>query len=384
MQYRTLGRSGAVVSTLCLGTMTFGDEADETRTPQLDGFVAAGGTSSTPPTSTRPARPRRSSAAGSKRTPPRPRSGGRHQGPLPDGRRARTTSACRAGTSPGARRLAAAGSASSTIDLYQMHAWDALTPIEETLRFLDDAIRAGKIHYYGFSNFLGWQLHQGRPRRRATAAPPPVTLQPQYNLLVRDIEHEIVPACLDAGIGLLPWSPLAGGWLTRQVQARRAADRRHPARRGSRSAAWRPTEPRNADERTWAVIDAVRRSRGARRSAAAGGARLARGAPAVTSVILGARTVEQLADNLARGRPAPRPRRAGQRSTEASAPAIADYPYGTAGIAQRAPQDRGRPLSRSHTGPVARTGAAACGWSTRPVCGPPSRGDGRCPRAGAR
>ena len=99
------------------------------------------------------------------------------------------------------------------IDLYQMHAWDALTPIEETLRFLDDAVAAGKIAYYGFSNYLGWQVTKAVHVARALRLAPPVTLQPQYNLLVRDIEHEIVPACLDAGMGLLPWSPLGGGWL---------------------------------------------------------------------------------------------------------------------------------------------------------------------------
>jgi aryl-alcohol dehydrogenase (NADP+) len=100
------------------------------------------------------------------------------------------------------------------IDLYQMHAWDELTPLEETLRFLDDAVSGGKIGYYGFSNYLGWQLTKAVHVAAAHGWAPPVTLQPQYNLLVRDIEHEVVPAALDAGVGLLPWSPLAGGWLT--------------------------------------------------------------------------------------------------------------------------------------------------------------------------
>src|SRR5882757_8261052 len=99
------------------------------------------------------------------------------------------------------------------VDLYQMHAWDALTPLEETLRFLDDSIRKGKIAYYGFSNFLGWQLTKAVWLAKANGCAPPVTLQPQYNLLARDIEHEIVPASLDTDIGLLPWSPLGGGWL---------------------------------------------------------------------------------------------------------------------------------------------------------------------------
>ena len=104
------------------------------------------------------------------------------------------------------------------IDLYQMHAWDALTPIEETLRFLDDAVSAGKIGHYGFSNFLGWQLTKAVHVAKAAGFSAPVTLQPQYNLLVRDIEFEIVPAALDAGIGLLPWSPLGGGWLSGKYQ----------------------------------------------------------------------------------------------------------------------------------------------------------------------
>ncbi|MFP3547562.1 aldo/keto reductase, partial [Rhizobium sp. SIMBA_035] len=97
------------------------------------------------------------------------------------------------------------------IDLYQMHAWDPITPLEETLRFLHDAVSAGKIAYYGFSNFLGWQLTKAVHVAKAHGWSAPVTLQPQYNLLVREIESEIVPASLDANIGLLPWSPLGGG-----------------------------------------------------------------------------------------------------------------------------------------------------------------------------
>ena len=185
------------------------------------------------------------------------------------------------------------------IDLYQMHAWDALTPIEETLRFLDDAIRAGKIAYYGFSNYLGWQVPRRCTWPRRRAATPPVTLQPQYNLLVRDIEHEIVPACLDAGIGLLPWSPLGGGWLAGKY--RRDIPPTGATRLGENpSAAWRPTAARNAEARTWRISTPSRLW--PRRAASPGRrvARLAAGRPAVTSVILGVRTPEQLADNLGR------------------------------------------------------------------------------------
>ena len=134
------------------------------------------------------------------------------------------------------------------IDLYQLHAWDPITPLEETLRFLHDAVSSGKIAYYGFSNFLGWQLTKAVHVARAHGWSAPVTLQPQYSLLVREIESEIVPASLDAGIGLLPWSPLGGGLAVRKVQARPAAGRRHPAGRkpGTRHGSLEGPERRSA------------------------------------------------------------------------------------------------------------------------------------------
>src|SRR5690606_833604 len=100
------------------------------------------------------------------------------------------------------------------IDLYQAHAWDPITPLEETLRFFDDAVRAGKIAYVGVSNFTGWQLQKAALLANFLGTPPIVTLQPQYNLLVRGIELELVPVCENENIGILPWSPLGGGWLT--------------------------------------------------------------------------------------------------------------------------------------------------------------------------
>ena len=95
-----------------------------------------------------------------------------------------------------------------------MHAFDPWTPLEETLRTLDGFVRAGKIRYYGLSNFTGWQLTKAVHLARALGVAAPVTLQPQYSLIVREIEWEIVPAALDAGLGMLPWSPLGGGWLS--------------------------------------------------------------------------------------------------------------------------------------------------------------------------
>ncbi len=215
-----------------------------------------------------------------------------------------------------------------------MHAWDGLTPIEETLRFLDDAVRAGKICYYGFSNYLGWQVTKAAETARSHGWTRPVTLQPHYNLLVRGIEHEIVAACQDAGMGLLPWSPLAGGWLTgkyqRDVTPEGASRLGDNPQRGME--AW---EPRNAQSRTWDVIEAV----GAvAKELGATSAQVAlawvAAQPAVTSVILGARNVEQLADNMGAVDVELGPEQLA-RLAEVSAPRADDYPYGAPAIAQR-------------------------------------------------
>jgi aryl-alcohol dehydrogenase-like predicted oxidoreductase len=139
--------------------------------------------------------------------------GARHQGPVPDRPGPNDVGLSR-------RHLTRALDGSLTrlgveaIDLYQVHSHDPLTPLDETLRFLDDAVAAGKVHYVGLSNFTAWQLQRAVDLTEFRGWVPPVTLQPQYNLLAREIEWEIVPACLANGLGLLPWSPLGGGWLT--------------------------------------------------------------------------------------------------------------------------------------------------------------------------
>lgn len=335
MQYRKLGNGGAVVSAFTLGTMTFGAEADEATSFQLmDDYVAAGGnfldTADV------------YSAGKSEEIV------GRWLKARPDAAKqvvVTTKGRFPMGTGPNdlglsRRHLGQALDASlrrlgaEQVDLYQMHAFDALTPLEETLRFLDDSIRNGKIAYYGFSNFIGWQLTKASFLAKMGNLAPPVTLQPQYNLLVRDIEHEIVPAALDAQIGLLPWSPLGGGWLSgkykRDQQPTGATRLGENPNRGSESYG-----PRNAQERTWRIIGALQDvSETLGVSMAQVALAWLADRPAVTSVILGARTREQLADNLAA---------AGlkldaentQKLTEASAPEVADYPYGKGGVNQR-------------------------------------------------
>ena len=100
------------------------------------------------------------------------------------------------------------------IDLYQMHRWDRRTPVEETMRFLDDSVRCGKVRYIGHSGYTGWQASEAAWTAHKEHLTPFISAQNEYNLLTRDIERELVPACNKHGVGIIPYSPLAGGFLT--------------------------------------------------------------------------------------------------------------------------------------------------------------------------
>jgi aryl-alcohol dehydrogenase (NADP+) len=335
MDYRTLGRSGCAVSSFCLGTMTFGSEANEQSAhEQLDRFAEAGGTlvdtadvysgglseeiigrwfASRPAGITEPVVLATKGRFGLVDSPNGAGLSARHLTRALDG---------------SLRRLGL-----EAVDLYQVHAFDPWTPLEETLRTLDRFVRAGKIRYYGLSNFTGWQLTKAVHLARALNVAGPVTLQPQYSLLVREIEWEIVPAAVDAGLGLLPWSPLGGGWLSGKYKR----DER-PAgatRLGEDPGRGMEAYDRRGTQRTWQVIDAVQkvaRERGV--SMAEVALAWVTGRPGVTSTILGARTAGQLEANL---------RAAGLRLTAeetaalnaASDPRATDYPYGEMGTEQR-------------------------------------------------
>jgi aryl-alcohol dehydrogenase-like predicted oxidoreductase len=333
MEYRNLGRTGTIVSGQCLGTMTFGRESDEeTSHAQLDLFVERGGNFVDTADVYSGGRSeeiigRWLSARPGMRDSVVIATKGRFS--MGDGRNDAGLSRTHLGRALDAslRRLGV-----DVVDLYQAHAWDPLTPIEETLGFFDDAVRAGKIRYAGVSNFVGWQLQKAA--LLAGAAAPIVTLQPQYSLLVRDIELEIVEVCRNEGIGILPWSPLAGGWLTGKYK------RDEPPTGATRlgenpERGMEAYSPRNAQERTWRVIDVVREV-AERRGVPMSRVALAWVAdrPAVTSVILGARTVAQLDDNLAAA-DLHLSAEETEQLTVASAPLVADYPYGTPGVDQR-------------------------------------------------
>ncbi len=336
MDYRLLGRSGCAVSCLALGTMTFGAETDESHShAQLDAFVAAGGTLVdtadvyTTGVSEEIVGRWLASRSGDVRDAVVLATKGRFpMGPGPNDvglSRRHLQKALESSL----RRLGV-----ECVDLYQVHAWDPLTPIEETLRVLDAMVHAGKVRYVGLSNFTGWQVQKAVAVARAEGLEVPVTLQPQYNLLVREVEWEMVPACLDGGLGLLPWSPLGGGWLTGKYQrdARPTGDTRLGDNPDRGVEAY---DRRSTQQRTWDVIEAVQQVADGR------GASMAQVAlawlvdrPSVTSVILGARTTEQLEDNLSAAGLHLGPDETAALD-KASDPAPADYPYGRPGIEQR-------------------------------------------------
>lgn len=182
------------------------------------------------------------------------------------------------------------------IDLYQLHRPQSSVPIDETLRALDDLIRAGKVRYIGTSTFGAWQLMESIMIAKELGANRFVCEQPPYNLLDRRIERELIPFAQTYGVGIIPWSPLAGGLLTGKY------DRSAPPPEGTRffDYASNPFLIRRWNERSLEVVDQLKQYVTQR-----GGATMSQwalawcaGQPGVTAPIIGPRTMEQLEDNL--------------------------------------------------------------------------------------
>jgi aryl-alcohol dehydrogenase-like predicted oxidoreductase len=296
MEYVTLGRSGVVVSRLCLGTMTFGREADEAASKAMvDRFLDVGGTF----VDTADVY----GSGVSEEITGRAIAGRRDQVVLAtkvrwamgEGRndiglsRRHVLAACDASL----RRLQ-----TDWIDLYQLHMWDGLTPIEETLSALSDLVRQGKVRYIGASNFVGWHLMSAELQAELHSFERLVSLQPQYSLIERGLEYEIGPAAHALGIGLIPWAPLAQGMLTGKYD-RAAGGPASGTRIAEADASAVETWERRDVERNWRIVDAVREvaaQAGRTMSQVALNWLLTR--PGVAAPIVGARRVEQLEDNL--------------------------------------------------------------------------------------
>ncbi len=179
------------------------------------------------------------------------------------------------------------------IDLYQVHSYDPKTPLDETLRALDDLVRQGKVRYIGCSNFAAWQLMKALAISAKQNLERFVTLQPYYSLVSRELELELVPLCLDQGLGIIPWSPLAGGFLSGKYR------RGNPFPQNTRITNSQHRFIQFDDEHAFTIIDELEKI------AQAHNASIAQAAlnyilrkPGISSVIIGARTPEQLADNL--------------------------------------------------------------------------------------
>jgi len=179
------------------------------------------------------------------------------------------------------------------IDLYQIHMQEASVPVEETLRALDDLKTAGKIRYAGCSNYAGYRLAEAlwvSDKRNLSRYE---GIQLQWSLVSRDVERELIPAAKAFGLGLLVWSPLAAGFLSGKYE------KGAPAPTGSRLAAWKDSFASRANETSWKILDTVKEiaKKHETTPAAVSLAWLIR-KPEVSSVIIGARSVEQLKDNL--------------------------------------------------------------------------------------
>lgn len=322
MSNAPLGRTGPIVSRLALGTMTFGAETDQDGAfDQLDTFVDAGGTFID--TADVYAHGESERIIGRWLA-------DRDHDDVVISTKGRFNPP--AGSAGGSRRsLVRSVDASldrlgiDAIDVYFVHGWDQHTPVLETLDTLASLIRAGKIHSIGWSNVTGWQLAEILTEARHGGLISPCVVQPQYNLLDRWIELEVLPCCLDHDISITPWSPLGGGWLTgkysreeRPTGASRLGD---DPNRGVEAYDERNTE------RTWTILDAVhdvaeRRDRPMGQIAIAW--LLTR--PSVAAVLLGARTTAQLHDNLAAATVDLTSQDLSELTT-ASAPGLPPYPY---------------------------------------------------------
>ncbi len=295
MEYRRLGETGLMVSELCLGCMTFGREADEEASKGLVArFLEAGGnfvdTADV------------YSKGVSEEITGRALKGVRDDVVLatkvyfPMGEGPNDTGLSRKHVTQGCedslRRLG-----TDYLDLYQVHCWDSATSIEETLSALTDLVRSGKVRYIGVSNFTAWQIMKSVCASEMGGFERFVCLQPQYSLVERNIEREVLPVCLEEGLGVIPWSPLGGGFLSGKYR------RGEEPPRGSRiSEAVESMEEywdRRATERNWAVLDVVDRiSEETGKSYAQISLNWLLRQEGVTAPIIGARTIEQLEDNL--------------------------------------------------------------------------------------
>ena len=255
MKYRHLGQSGLVVSRICLGTMAFGMKdwgCDQATADRLVGmFVEAGGNFVDTADMYSSGVSEEMLAAAIR---------GYHRDDLV----LATKCWFRMGPSPNAKGLSRKHIVESLeaslrrlrtdyVDLYQVHGPDPFTPMEETMRALDDLVTSGKVRYLGCSNYFAWQIVKANAIADRNGSTRFVSAQHLYNLVRRDIEREILPACHDQGLGMLCWSPLAGGFLSGKFHR----DEEPPE--GSRISYRKEIDiPRYYNDAAFALVDVLR------------------------------------------------------------------------------------------------------------------------------
>jgi aryl-alcohol dehydrogenase-like predicted oxidoreductase len=294
MKYRKLGRTGLKVSSLCLGTMTFGNTQwgcdEQTSTTIIDRFLGDGGNFIDTADVYNDGISEQITGRAIKEKRQQVILATKVAGPMGQGINDLGLSR---------KHILDSIDASLTrlgtdyVDLYQVHAFDPTTPLDETLRALDDCVRSGKVRYIGCSNYSAWQVMKANALAKEMGTARFDCLQPQYSLICRYIEREHIPLCVEEGIGVIPWSPLGGGMLTGKIR------RGEVAPKGSR-AAGDVNNLRYSSEHNLMVVEALLET------AAANGISPSQLAlawcmqqPGVTSPIFGARNMEQLESNLA-------------------------------------------------------------------------------------
>ncbi len=301
MRYNRLGNSGLLVSDLCLGTMIFGED----------------GTRGTAPHDARHIIHAYLDAGGNHLDTANVYAGGTSEeivGQAVKGKRDKVIIATKVRFPMGTDRneqglsrhhIIQAVEASlrrldtDYIDLYYMHGWDPLTPLEESLRAFDALVQAGKVRYTGVSNFKAWQVMKALAVSDANSYARFVAAQYQYSLVKRDIEWEFTDLFLSEGLGMTPWGPLGGGFLSGKYQRGAAPHDADAGRIATAADHHEESWQRRDTPLNWAIIDAVgtiAQQRGATYSQIA--LAWVRAQPSVSSVILGVRTMAQLEDNL--------------------------------------------------------------------------------------
>jgi aryl-alcohol dehydrogenase-like predicted oxidoreductase len=298
MQYRYLGRTGMKVSQLCLGSMTFGRETSEEDSYSLmdrfrDGggnFIDTANVYSTGVSETIVGRwlqkqQRDDFVIATKARFPM------GEGPNERGlSRKHILSSVEASL----RRLQ-----TDYIDLFQVHCWDAGTPLQETLSTLHTLVQSGKVRYIGASNFTGWQLQKAIDLSRQMGWEAFVSLQPLYNLLDREIEWDLVPVCEEEGLGVIPWSPLRGGWLSGKYHRDMEAPPENTRVEEASKRGWSESWDQYANEHTWSVVDALFEvAEELDKSPAQAALNWVMNQPGVTAPIIGVRTMAHLEDNM--------------------------------------------------------------------------------------